>query len=104
MDNAQAVVAEMMGMLPIFAFEEGRLVPMEKVRTPRHLFEAFQDFMSEFESPAQIALLRSSGRGNLRTGPLRQFVKDTFPGLYSANTLSSHTWLRCLAHAALGCL
>lgn len=80
MDNAQAVVAEMMGMLPIFAFEEGRLVPMEKVRTPRHLFEAFQDFMSEFESPVQIALLRSSGRGNLRTGPLRQFVKDTFPG------------------------
>jgi DegV family protein with EDD domain len=80
MDTAQAVVAEMMGMLPIFAFEEGRLVPMEKVRTPRHLFEAFQDFMSEFESPVQIALLRSSGRGNLRTGPLRQFVKDTFPG------------------------
>ncbi len=26
-----------------------------------------------------IALMRSSGRGNLRTGPLRQFVKDTFP-------------------------
>ncbi len=51
MDNAQALVAEMMGMLPIFAFEEGRLVPMEKVRTPRHLFEAFQDFMGEFETP-----------------------------------------------------
>jgi fatty acid-binding protein DegV len=91
MENAQAVAAEMMGMLPIFAFEEGRLVPMEKVRTPRHLFEAFQDFMGEFESPAQIALLRSSGRGSLRTGPLRQFVKDTFPGtLFSEYPVQPH--------------
>lgn len=88
MDNAQAVVAEMMGMLPIFAFEEGRLVPMEKVRTPRHLCEAFQDFMSEFESPVQIALLRSSVRCNLRTGPLRQFVKESFPGtVFSEHSL-----------------
>jgi DegV family protein with EDD domain len=79
MDYAQALAAEMMGILPIFTFEEGRLVPMEKVRTPRHLFEAFQDFMGEFESPSQIALLCSSGRGGLRSGRFRQFVKDAFP-------------------------
>ncbi len=91
MDYAQAVVGEMMGMLPVFAFEEGRLVPMEKVRTPRHLFEAFQDFLGEFETPSQIALLRSAGRGSLRTGPLRQFVKDTFPGtLFSEHPVQPH--------------
>jgi DegV family protein with EDD domain len=80
MDYSQAVVGEMMGLLSIFAFEEGRLVPMEKVRTTRRLFEAFQDFMGEFETPSQIALVRSVGRGSLRTSPIRQFVKDTFPG------------------------
>jgi DegV family protein with EDD domain len=91
MDNAQAVVAEMMGMLPIFAFEEGRLVPMEKVRTPRHLFEAFQDFMGEFESPSRIALLRGSGRGSPHTNPLRQFVKDNFPRtLFSEHPVQPH--------------
>jgi DegV family protein with EDD domain len=91
MDNAQALVAEMMGMLSIFAFEEGRLVPMEKVRTPRHMFEAFQDFMGEFEFPSQIALLRSSGRGSLRTGRLRQYVKDTFPAtLYSEHPVQPY--------------
>jgi DegV family protein with EDD domain len=79
MENSQALVAEMMGMLPIFGFEEGRLVPLEKVRTPRHLFEVFQDFLGEFETPSVIALLRNLGRGSLRIGPLRQFVKDTFP-------------------------
>ena len=91
MDYAQALVGEMMGILPIFTFEEGRLVPMEKVRTPRHLFEAFQDFMGEFEAPARIALVNSSGRGSLRTSPLRQFVQETFPEtLYSEHPIQPH--------------
>ena len=91
MDYAQALVGEMMGILPIFTFEEGRLVPMEKVRTPRHLFEAFQDFLGEFDAPAQIALVNSSGRGSLRTSPLRQFVLETFPAtLFSEHPIQPH--------------
>ena len=91
MNYAQAMVAEMMGMLPIFTFEEGRLVPMEKVRTPRHLFEAFQDFMGEFETPSQIALVHNSVRGSLRTSPLHQFVKETFPDvLFSEHHIQPH--------------
>ncbi len=91
LDYAQALVGEMMGMLPIFTFEEGRMVPMEKVRTPRHLFEVFQDFLGEFETPAHIALVNTSGHGNLRTSPLRQFVKDTFPKtLFSEHPIQPH--------------
>jgi DegV family protein with EDD domain len=91
MDYAQALVGEIMGILPIFTFEDGRLVPMEKVRTPRHLFEAFQDFLGEFEAPAQIALVNSSGRGNLRISPLRQFVEDTFPEtIFSEHPIEPH--------------
>jgi DegV family protein with EDD domain len=91
MDYSQAMVGEMMGILPIFTFEDGRLVPMEKVRTPRHLFEAFQDFMEEFEAPARIALVNSSGRGSLRTSPLRQFVQETFPDtLFSELPIQPH--------------
>jgi DegV family protein with EDD domain len=91
MEKSQALVAEMIGILPVFAFEEGRLVPMEKVRTPRHLFEAFQDFMGEFESPARIALVGNPGQGNLRATALRQFVKDTFPlTLFSEHPVMPH--------------
>jgi len=91
MNYAQAWVGEMLGILPIFTFEEGRLVPMEKVRTPRHLFEAFQDFLGEFDAPAQIALVNSSGRGSLRTSPLRQFVQATFPEtLFSEHPIQPH--------------
>lgn len=91
MDYAQALVAEMMGMLPIFNFEEGQLVPMEKVRTPRHLFEAFQDFMGEFETPSHIALIRNYVCSSLRTSLLRQFVKDTFPAtFFSEHPIQPH--------------
>jgi DegV family protein with EDD domain len=91
MEHAQALVGEMLGILPVFTFEEGRLVPMEKVRTPRHLFEAFQDFMGEFEAPAQIALVHSLEHGGLRTSPLREFVKDTFPEtLFSEHSIQPH--------------
>jgi fatty acid-binding protein DegV len=79
MDRAQAMVGEIMGMLPIFTLEEGRLVPMEKVRTPRHLFEAFQDFMGEFESPTHIALVHGVNHNALRTRPLRQYMEEFFP-------------------------
>ncbi len=79
MDQPQAVAGEMMGLLPIFALEEGRLVPMEKVRTPRHLFEAFQDFMSEFEKPNQITLIQGQHHSTIRAKPFRQYMQETFP-------------------------
>jgi DegV family protein with EDD domain len=89
MEYSQAMVGEMMGMLPIFVIEEGRLTPMEKVRTQRHLFEAFQEFMSEFETPAYIALLRGSNHNSLRSRPVHQFIRETFPGTpFSEHTIS----------------
>jgi DegV family protein with EDD domain len=91
MDLSQAVVAEMMGMLPVFTFEEGRMVPLEKVRTPRHLFEAFQDFLGEFETPCEIALMHNPARGSLRTNPMRQFIEETFPeALFSEHHIQPH--------------
>jgi len=68
---SQALVGEMLGLLPIFAMEEGRLTPMEKVRTQRHLFESFQEFMEEFDDPCHIALMRGAGSNPARTRPLR---------------------------------
>jgi DegV family protein with EDD domain len=79
MDQSQALVGEMLGLLPLFVLDEGQLTPTEKVRTPRHLFESFQEFISEFETPAHIALVRGAGYNTLRTRPLRQYVQETFP-------------------------
>jgi DegV family protein with EDD domain len=91
MDYSQAVVAEMMGMLPIFAIEEGRLTPMEKVRTQRHLFESFQEFINEFDTPAHIALMRGVGHNPSRTRAVRQYVQEAFPETqFSEHTIAPH--------------
>jgi DegV family protein with EDD domain len=91
MEHSQALVGEMMGLLPIFGIEEGRLTPLEKARTSRHMFESFQDFLSEFRSPAHIALMCGVNRSTTRTRPLRQYVQETYPETpFSEHTIRPH--------------
>jgi DegV family protein with EDD domain len=88
-DPAQAIAGEMMGLMPLFALDEGQLTPVEKVRTPRHLFESFQEFISEFEAPSHIALMRGVSHTTVRTRPLRQYVQEAFPATpFSEHPLS----------------
>ena len=87
---SQALVGEMMGMLPIFVMEEGRLTPMEKVRTQRHLFESFLEFINEFEAPAYIALERGTNHKTIRSRPVRQYVQHSYPNTpFSEHTISA---------------
>ncbi len=91
MDYSQALVGELMGMLPIFAIEGGRLTPIEKVRTQRHLFESFQEFMNEFDAPAYIALARGASHNTNRTRHVRQYVQETFPNTpFSEHAIAPH--------------
>jgi DegV family protein with EDD domain len=88
---AQATVGEMLGLLPIFSLEDGRLMPMEKVRTQRHLFESFQEFINEFDHPYHIALMRGVNHDTLRTRPLREYVQECFPETtFSEHNINAH--------------
>ena len=84
---SQAVVGEMLGLMPIFMLEEGYLSPLEKVRTQRHLIESFQEFMEEFESPRTVSVVKGT-QNRLRTRPLRQYVSEMFP----ATPFSEHSF------------
>jgi DegV family protein with EDD domain len=79
MDYSQALVGEIMGILPIFVIEEGRLTPMEKVRTQRHLYESFLEFINEFEAPTYIALASGTNHKTIRNRPVRQYVQQSYP-------------------------
>jgi DegV family protein with EDD domain len=59
MGYPQAVVGEMLTLMPIFSFEEGRLISVEKVRNPRHLLDNFQEFMDEFSELDYVAFMQS---------------------------------------------
>jgi len=62
----------------IYSIETGALNVYKKVRTRRHLLDALQEFIEEFEKPQQIAYFH--GRApNPRARPLRSEVESLFP-------------------------
>lgn len=77
--RAQAVVGEILGWLPLLALEEGRLIPLQKVRVARYLMEALQEYLSEFEDPERIGFLYSQRHQTCYTRPIREFARTTFP-------------------------
>jgi DegV family protein with EDD domain len=57
-DPAQAIVGEMLGVIPFFTLENGRLVLTQKIRSPRHLVDIMYEFVAEFENLKYLALLQ----------------------------------------------
>lgn len=57
-DPAQAIVGEMLGVIPFFTLENGQLVHTQKIRSPRHLVDIMFEFVAEFENLKYLALLQ----------------------------------------------
>lgn len=59
-DQAQAIVGEMLGVIPIFVLENGKLIHVQKIRSPRHLVDILFEFVMEFDRLNFIALLQGN--------------------------------------------
>lgn len=57
LDPAQAIVGEMLGIIPFFTLENGRLIHTQKIRSPRHLVDIMFEFVAEFENIKYLGLL-----------------------------------------------
>lgn len=75
--RTQAVVGEMLGVLPIFSLENGCLTSIQKVRTQRHLLETFQEFVDEFDNPFYVAVVKKTNQP--KTYSLKEYIKENFP-------------------------
>lgn len=80
-DTAQAIVGEMLGMIPFYILEGGRLVPTQKARNGRQMVELLHEFASEFDHVLHIALIQGlpSTEPDLRS--LRERISQNFPGV-----------------------
>lgn len=58
LDAAQAVVGEMLGVTALFVLEGGRLVPIQKPRSSRHLLDLLYEFVLEFGKLRHVALFK----------------------------------------------
>jgi len=77
-DHSQAMVGEMLGLLPLFALEEGHLTPLEKLRNHRQVLDSFQEFLDEFEYLQHIALVQSVNPNSQDGRLLREHAQDSF--------------------------
>lgn len=78
-DHSQATVGELLGLLPIFSLEEGKLSPLEKMRNYRAVLDFFQEFMDEFDELDYIALLQNGSFSNPDLRQLRQHSEESYP-------------------------
>lgn len=86
-DPAQAVVGEMLGIVPVMVLESGRLVALQKMRNIRHLIDLLYEFIIEFDHIRHVALLRGTLPYKQEVHNLRERLDDYLPSC----TISEHS-------------
>lgn len=85
-DRAQALVGEMLNLIPVYTLEEERLTPLEKVKSFRQTIELFVEFLEEFENLRHISLVQSTPPLLSDTRSIRQLFQEIYPN----TTYSEH--------------
>ena len=87
-DYSQAIVNEMLGLFPIFAIENGKLIPLEKVKSSRNAIGFFQEFLDEFEQLSHIAFIQSALSTYQESKILRDNYQRESPTPYSEHVIN----------------
>lgn len=88
-DYAQAMVGEMMSLLPIFALEEGVLSPMDKVKNYRNVIDSFNEFIDEFDELENVSFIHPSVSGLIEAKLIRQHMEENYPDVsYSEHLIN----------------
>ncbi len=90
--SAQAIVGEMLGLLPIYTLEDGWLTSVEKARNYRQLMDYLQEFVDEFSDLDHIAFIQSVPPMIHEARMLREHATMLFPKTpFSEHTFSLPT-------------
>jgi DegV family protein with EDD domain len=92
-DPAQAVVGEMLGVIPFFTLENGKLVHTQKIRSSRHLVDIMYEFVAEFDTLKYLALLQGINTFEQESRNLRDRISQNV----RTTPLCEHSLSLCLA-------
>ena len=76
----QAILGTMLDIKPFLAIEEGKIIPMEKVRSHDRAIDKLAEFASEFTSIDQLAILQSTPYATEETKMLRERLSTVAAG------------------------
>ena len=79
LDPSQKVIARILNFVPVFSMERNRLTLHEKIRSPRQIFNLFQDFLLEFAQIDSLGYFSPETISPAQTRSFRLFLKQHFP-------------------------
>jgi DegV family protein with EDD domain len=81
LDPGQAFTGEMLGVIPVFVLEQGRLIPVQKIRHSRQLVDSFFEFVIEFDRIQHLALIQGVPSYPQEKKILRERIEAEFPNI-----------------------
>lgn len=75
----QAILGAMLGIKPFLAIEEGKIIPMEKVRSHERAIDKLAEFANEFSEVEKIAILQSTPYPTNETKMLQERLDVAMP-------------------------
>lgn len=79
--HAQALLGTILGIKPFLTLEEGQVMPIEKVRTREEALEKLLEFIVEFDSIEQLALVKGDAQPDEETQWIIEQLRAEFPAL-----------------------
>lgn len=76
----QAILGAMLGIKPFLAIEEGRIIPIEKVRSRERAIDKLAEFVNEFSDIEQLAVLQNTPYPTEETKMLQERLSLIIPG------------------------
>ncbi|MFL7793339.1 MAG: DegV family protein [Anaerolineae bacterium] len=75
----QAILGAMLGIKPFLAIEEGKIIPMEKVRSRERAIDKLAEFANEFSEVEQLAILQNTPYPTNETKTLQERLNVIIP-------------------------
>jgi DegV family protein with EDD domain len=77
--RSQAILGNMLGVIPFLTMEDGKMIPMEKVRTRPRALEKIIEFVSEFSNAEHLSILQSSSVDHEETRLIMERLRAAYP-------------------------
>ena len=102
LDPAQAIIGEMLGIIPFYVMESGRLVSVQKARNTRQLVDLLFEFVGEFTDLEHIAMLQGYPPYEQEIRSLRDRISNAYPNVPLTEHHLSLSLLSLLGSHSLG--
>lgn len=91
LDLPQAIALEMTNLYPIFNFEEGQLMPSQKVKTVGGIGNFLQEFLLEFDAVDSVSLVHGDVNFSIEARAIKDTCRENHPNVGYVDLSSNPT-------------